>query len=970
MLSLPATSAGLKQAADLARLAYWEVQGDPRYGSASGGLLARLGEPVDRPVFSLEELEARIHPQDLATWRTWIGGFIDSEAQPSATGALLPPIRLRQVAGGWIWFRAKSAVAANPVALSAGEAGRRVTVLFEDCNDRHALEAALRDSQMRYRGLYDLAPVAVIVTERTGIVTEWNVQATSIFGWSRDEALGKSLMELLLPDEHKAGFVVRLKEALQRDGRTPSLLQDCRTKAGARATCQWQSVRLTSSSGTVHGLLTLIQDVTDAHRAMLAVQRNEALYRTLVETTPDAILLVEADGRIQIANQQAVRLFNADTVFELYALTAEGLFPDAAWKDFVAGTLRDARDFSGFIDAREFSVTRGDGAPLVLQIFFTGLSASRAEDPATIVLFLRDVTETRRTESELLGYRSYLENLVRERTRALELQNTQLAVEIQERKRAEAALLDAKNLAESAALAKGAFLANMSHEIRTPMNAILGLARLLMKTAADDRQRDYLKRIVDAGGLLLGLLNDVLDLSKMEAGRMTVEKISFRLDEVLDNARTMVLHRVQEKELELRVSVAPGVPDNLIGDPLRLSQILVNLLSNAAKFTENGFIAIFVRSERLSADTLTLTVDVQDTGIGLTPEQAGKLFGAFAQADESTTRRFGGSGLGLAICKKLAEAMDGSIGLKSEPGRGSTFSFDVRLGFVAEPAPAGTERRPAGLYGASGACGCGSPGTLAPIFIGRRVILADDVENNRLVAMESLRELGLAVDVAENGRQVLDLLAHGVAYDAVLMDIEMPEMGGLEAARHLRADGRFPALPVIALTAHAVSEEQDRCRQAGMDDFLTKPFTPQALRYTLARWLRAGDQFEEAAPAPPAAAWAMPELAGIDTGVGLRYMNNKPAFYEKMLKTFPARFGLAGETVLGSLAQGDRDRAGQTAHTLKGAAGAIGALRLQQAADRVEQVLRSQAEVGRAELDELGAALREVLACIRAHYGA
>jgi PAS domain S-box-containing protein len=1228
-------SSALKHAEALARLAYWEFHCDSRQGLASAGLLSRLGDPLTESGFSLDKLELRIHPQDIAAWQEWVGGLIRGELAPARAVHTAPAIRLCQLLGGWVWFRLKADLVVDPQSDNAGQGGRRLFVLFEDCAEQKALEAALRDSQMRYRSLYDLAPVAVIMTERTGIVTEWNLQASAIFGWSRHEVLGRSLMELLLPAEQRPAFAGRLMEALKREGRTPCLVQECQTESASLATCQWQSARLSSDSGAVYGLLTLIQDVTESHRSTLAVQRNELLYRTLVETSPDAILLIETDGRIQIANQQAVRLFAADTVFELYEQTADGLFSDPVWKDFVATTLREAENLAGFVDARELSVTRSDGQSLVLQIFFTGLGGTGPDsDGAGTVLFLRDISQARRAEGELLTYRSYLENLVHERTQTLELKNTQLEVEIRERqraeqrqiatgrvlaqiidgspvptfvidaehtvthwnraselilgisaadmvgtrdawkafypaerpvmadlmvnfdhagledrygdrfraspvvlgayeadgyfpkigrwlsfvasrltdadgatigaietlqditerKRAETALLEAKNSAESAAQAKGSFLANMSHEIRTPMNAVLGLARLLMKTAADDQQRDYIKRIIDAGGMLLGLLNDVLDLSKIEAGRMTVERVAFCLDEVLENANSMVLHRVREKGLELNLSVAPGVPSDLIGDPLRLSQILVNLLSNAVKFTERGFIAVFVRCERKSTENLTLFVDVQDTGIGLSPEQAGRLFAAFTQADDSTTRRYGGTGLGLAISKRLAEAMDGTLSLTSEAGQGSTFSFSVNLGFVDGPPASAASSLPADLLGARalvvddqriactvlcalladlglttemalggeqalamlsqadppyrllfadwlmpgmdgvallqnirrdlpidrqpisilvsaadrqeimaatqhtrfdgmvhkpaskarvlrllaglyGSLPAHEPGGVQPIFAGGRVILADDVENNQLIAAESLGELGLQVDIASNGQQVLDLLATGKAYVAVLMDVQMPVMDGLEATRRLRADPHFARLPVIALTAHAGSEEQDRCQTAGMNDFLTKPFTPQALSRILVRWLPAAQRAASAAavevPPPVVATKApsMPDLPGIDASIGLPYMNNKVAFYEKMLKAFPARFARNVESARVALAASDCELAERSVHTLKGAAGSIGAVRLQRAATLVDQALRGERAICELEIAELDAALQEVVDGIRNCYG-
>ncbi|HEY2796471.1 MAG TPA: response regulator [Thermoanaerobaculia bacterium] len=801
------------------------------------------------------------------------------------------------------------------------------------------------------------------------------------------------------------------------------------------------------------------------------VQETERFFRSVLELAPDGLMVVDEKGVIQLANAQCEELFGY-TREELVGQPVEMLVPDDVRPGHPG--LRESYHRSPgprrMGSGRTLSGRRQNGSLVPVEVGLSPLPAGADEGPR-VAVSIRDVTLQRKQEAEILA---------------------------------------AKKQAEEATELKSMFLANMSHEIRTPMNAIIGLSHLALKTDLTPKQRDYVGKVHAAGTSLLGIINDILDFSKIEAGKLDLESTAFRLDDVIATVTTVTGQKAQEKGLEYLADVPSSVPQSLRGDPLRLGQILTNLVNNAVKFTESGEIRMKAELLEESRDRVNLRFSIRDTGLGMTPEQAARLFQPFTQADMSTTRKHGGTGLGLTICKRLVELMGGQIWLESAPGKGSTFFFTVWLGLGAD-APTGrfhprTLRRLAALVVddnpsareilvdalrdvtervdavASGAEALeavrrsdtdrpydvvfmdwrmpemdgleatrrikrdsglkktpdivmvtafgreevreeseklevagfllkpvtksmivdtlvsifapkeaetrGQSGEAAPRpdrLSGVRILLAEDNPINQQIAVELLESVGARVTVAGNGAEAVGRL-QGVdfppPYDLALMDLQMPEMDGYQATARIRSDPRFARLPIIAMTAHATTEERQRCLDAGMNDHVSKPIEPEILYATVERWARpaAGAEQKPTPSAPtatppkpadtptpkptpkPASGEGLPAIEGVDTADGLARVAGNARLYRSLLAQFAQSQG--GTTSRVDVDLGDREAATLAVHTVKGVAGNLGMRRLHASAEALERALRGGTAT-REEAEEYSALLAGQVEAVR-----
>jgi len=502
-------------------------------------------------------------------------------------------------------------------------------------------------------------------------------------------------------------------------------------------------------------------------------------------------------------------------------------------------------------------------------------------------------------------------------------------------------LKEAELRAGEASRIKSEFLANMSHEIRTPMSGIIGMLYLVLKEPLSEPQRQKIKVAVTSARNLMGILNDILDLSKLQAGHLAIEAVPFRFGTMLDEALATFKAKLDERGLRLHVSIHPEVPPVLVGDSMRLTQIIGNYLSNAIKFTEAGSIGLDVTATACGEAKTRLRIAVSDTGVGLSSEQVGRLFQSFQQADAEVARTFGGTGLGLSICRQLAERMGGEVGVESVPGQGSTFWFTAEVGILTGSEDAATIPGPAPIPGEADDLGAS-----IALLKGTRILLAEDDPTNQLVATGLLQAVGVCLDVVGNGEEAV-AKALGGDYEIILMDVQMPRMNGLAATRLIRDRKSEIDLPIVAMTANAMRSQEEECLAVGMNDFIAKPFEPVRLYETILKWVTGVGQAETHGllgmiETDPGDLGLAIDIPGLDVRAGLRHLSGMAQMYLDVLGSFARQSSRSADDLRLTLAARDFVALEQDVHTLKGLAATIGADGVRLAAEDLEFTVRAE----------------------------
>ncbi|MCP4702229.1 MAG: PAS domain S-box protein [Gammaproteobacteria bacterium] len=835
---------------------------DARYYTMAGY------EPNEFPG-TFDEWEKRVHPDDLRQAKLAIKEYLTGNRP-----AYDAEFKFLHKSGDYLWIRSRGKIAARD------EKGAPVRFIgtHSDISKRKQAEEALKASESRATALLEAIPDLMFRLDSRGVYLDYRADKSDLHTQPETVLIGKYNRDLTPP-----GFADLIDEQIRRTLESGGMQTfEYQLPIPGRGSVDYEARMVKSGADEV---TAIVRDVSERKKVMEQAESLAALLRT----SRNEIYIFDAETLLFVEVNEGARKNIGYSMEEMRHMTPLDIKPEYTAEIFMAlvAPLRSGQKEKVIFETIH---QRKNGTQYDAEIH---LQRTVLGQKQVFVAFILDITERKLAEKKLRHYREQLEDLVKERTGELEKE---------------------KERAENANKAKSAFLANMSHEIRTPMNGVIGLTELALKTRLTQQQRDYLQKVNDSACSLLGLLNDILDISKIEADKLELESIPFALDALLAQVTAMMSINTQQKGVALHARIELGLPLHLQGDPLRLKQILLNLTGNACKFTEQGEIVIGVRRIAGDEERVTLEFSVKDSGIGMTEEQQARLFDAFVQADNSTTRIHGGSGLGLTITKRLLDLMEGSIELHSRPGQGSTFTFIIAFP-LSDQKTFEAHQEAAGIHPLDSSA--------LDRIRGARILLTEDNPINLQVATEILEQAGMRVTVAGNGKEALAELAKHGAFDAVLMDIQMPEMDGYEAARLIRKNPRYEKLPVIAMTANALKGDKEKCLAAGMNDYVAKPIDVEQLFAVLGKWIKPGKR----TPAPPRAKIeeapesGLPDkLAGITVSAGLARLGGNKCLFKKLLMDFRRDNADAVQTIREVMGKEEQAPALHLAHTLKGLA--------------------------------------------------